>query len=74
VLAEYITTPQANIAVMFFTAAWLVTNLAFGLWWLCMFRPVRLLLPSVSDGVVRTTTIQMLSGSILYVSVIVVSY
>src|SRR5215510_3193171 len=41
-LAEYINTPQANIAVSFYSAAWLLTNLSLMVWWLSMFRPVRL--------------------------------
>jgi uncharacterized membrane protein len=40
-LAQYINTPQANIAVTFYSASWFVTNLAFNLWWLSMFKPVR---------------------------------
>src|SRR5215831_83117 len=42
VLAEYINTPQANIAVMFYSGAWLVSNVGFNVWWLTIFRPVRL--------------------------------
>lgn len=62
VLAQYINTPQANIAVMFFSVAWLVNNLGFNLWWLSIFRPVRLLPPSVSEAAAKRITMQILGG------------
>ena len=74
VLATYINTPQANIAVMFYSAAWLVTNIGFNISWLSMFRPVRLISPSVSHAAVRTATIQMLSGGLVYASTTVIAY
>jgi uncharacterized membrane protein len=66
VLARYINTPQANIAVMLYSAAWLVTNLAFNLWWLSMFRPVRLLSSSLSKAAARKVTRHTISGTVLY--------
>ncbi len=74
VLAEYINTPQANIAVAFYSAAWLVTSMGFNVWWLCMFRPVRLLSTSVSKAAVRKTTIQTFGGSVLYAGTTIISY
>jgi uncharacterized membrane protein len=74
VLAEYINTPQANIAVMFYSATWFVTNLGFNVWWFCMFWPVRLLPASISHAVVRKTTSQMIGGSALYAATTVISY
>jgi TMEM175 potassium channel family protein len=74
VLAEYINTPQENVAVMFYSAAWLATNVSFHLWWLSMFRPVRLLSTSISHATVRRTTIHMLCGSAVYVVTTVIAY
>ncbi len=74
VLAEYIDTPQRNIAVMSYSAAWLVTNLSHGVWWFSMFRPVRLLSPSVDRALVRRATIQMLCGSALYAGTTIAAY
>ena len=74
VLAEYINTPQANIAVTFYSAAWLLTNISFIVWWLSMFRPVRLLSESVSKAAVKKVTIQMFVGSVLYAATTVLSY
>ena len=53
VLAEYINTPQANIAAVFYSAACLGMNLGFNICWLCVRRPVRLLAPSVSKAAER---------------------
>ena len=64
VLARYINTPQANIAVMLYSAAWFVTNLAFNLWWLSMFRPVHLLSSSLSKAAARKVTKQTISGTV----------
>jgi len=74
VLAEYINTPQANIAVTVYSAAWFVTNLAFNVWWLCMWRPVRLMSASISKKAIRKATTQMLCGTALYAVTTVVSY
>jgi len=74
VLARYIDTPQANIAVMLYSAAWFVTNLAFNLWWLTMFRPVRLLSSSLSKAAARKVTRHTISGTVLYACTIVLSY
>ncbi len=74
VLAEYINTPQANIAVTFYSAASLVLNVGFIVWWLSMFRPVRLLRASVSRTAVRKATIQRLVGCVMYAGTTVLSY
>jgi len=74
VLAEYINTPEANVAVMFYSGAWLMTNVGFNLWWLCIFRPVRLMPSRFSDERVRKTTLQMLSGMAVYTATTVISY
>ena len=74
VLAEYINTPQANIAVTFYSAASLVANLSFDLWWLSMFRPTRLLAPSVSHRAIRKATTQMMCGTGLYVATTILAY
>jgi uncharacterized membrane protein len=74
VLAAYINTPQANIAVTFYSAASLVANLSFDVWWLSMFRPRRLIAASVSHATIRKATIQMLCGTSLYVATTILSY
>jgi uncharacterized membrane protein len=73
-LAAYINTPQANIAVTFFSAAWLVTNLSFMVWWLSMFRPVHLLPTSLSHAAAKTVTTQMLSGCVIYAATTILAY
>jgi len=74
VLAQYINTPQANIAGTLYSAAWFVTNMAFNLWWLTMFQPVRLVSASLSKAAVRKVTIQMMCGTVLYACTTVFSY
>jgi hypothetical protein len=74
VLAEYIKTPQANIATVLYSGASLAMKLGFNVWWFCLFRPVRLLPASVSDVTVRRATIQILSGLALYAGTTVISY
>ena len=74
VLAEYINTPQANIAAVFYSAACLGMNLGFNICWLCVRRPVRLLAPSVSKAAERNVTIQMLSGFTFYLCTTALSY
>jgi len=74
VLAEYINTPQANIAAVFYSAACLTMNLSFNLWWLSIRRPVRLLAPSVSKAAERKLTIHTLSGFTFYLCTTALSY
>src|SRR5262249_14330540 len=74
VLAEYIATPQANVAVMFFSATSLLLNLNFCLWWVCMFRPVRLVSASMSHRMVKRANIQMTIGALLYLGTTAISY
>jgi TMEM175 potassium channel family protein len=66
--------PPANIAMVFYSAALLATNLSANVWWLSVFRPVRLLSESVSKARVRRVTIQVLSGLGLYSVTTVVAY
>jgi uncharacterized membrane protein len=74
VLAEYINTPQANIAVMFYSVAFLALNVGFNIWWLSLFRPIRLF-PAVADrAAVKTATIQIFSGLPVYAATTVMSY
>ena len=74
VLAEYIVTPQANVAVMFYSATQLALNLSFVVWMVCMFRPVRLLPASWSTAAVRKLVLQTLAGTAVYVCTTVISY
>jgi uncharacterized membrane protein len=74
VLARYINTPQANIAVMFYSVAFLALNAGFSIWWLSMFRPVRLISESASNAAAKSATIQIFSGLPIYASTTVISY
>ncbi|HKX18443.1 MAG TPA: TMEM175 family protein [bacterium] len=74
VLAEYVTTPQANIAVMFYSAAFLAVSVGFNVCWLSVFRPIRLLSPHAGRAAVKRDTIQMLSGLPAYAGTTVISY
>ena len=74
VLAEYINTPQTNVAVMFYSGVWLVVNVAFNVWWQSMLRPIRLLSLSMSDAALTRVTLQTGSGLVLYSSTTVLAY
>lgn len=74
VLAQYIVTPHANVAVMIYSATQLVLNLSFVVWFYCMFKPVRLLPDSWGPAVVRKIATQTLSGTVLYLGTTVASY
>jgi len=74
VLAQYINTPQANIAVMFYSVAFLALNVGFNIWWLSMFRPVRVFPASASDAAVKSATIKTFSGLPIYAGTTVISY
>jgi uncharacterized membrane protein len=67
VLAEYINTPQANVAVMFLSASGLLVSLAFALWGVTMHRPVLLTGPSQSREQARRRRSQSIAGCVLYV-------
>ncbi len=74
VLAEYIDSPQANVAVMFYSASYLFGNLGFNVWWQTMLRPVYLLNPEISEDRVKKLTIQTISGAIVYLFTTVLAY
>ncbi len=74
VLAEYVATPQANIAVMFYSAAFLAVSVGFNVSWLSIFRPTRLLPSHVNRAVVKRDTIQLFSGVPIYAGTTVISY
>lgn len=74
VLAEYINTPQANIAVVFYSSAWLIANVSFIVWWVCMFRPTRLLNPAIERAGIVLVNRQMLAGTILYLLTTILAY
>ncbi len=74
VLADYIVTPQANVAVMFYSAAQLVLNLSFVVWLICIFRPVRLLPESWHPAVVKKIVTQTLGGTAVYVGTTIIAY
>ena len=52
-LARYIQTDSAPAAVAFFAATGAMTNLAFGVWFLSMQKPVRLLRPHLGRNQIR---------------------
>src|SRR5262245_6678717 len=66
VLAQYISTPQANIATVFYSAACLMMNVGFNILWFSAHRPVRLLGPSISKAAERKFSLQTLSGFTFY--------
>jgi TMEM175 potassium channel family protein len=74
VLAHYVSTSQANIATVFYSAACLLMNLGFNVLWFCVHRPIRLLAPSVSKAAQRKLTIQTLSGLTFYLCTTALSY
>jgi uncharacterized membrane protein len=74
ILAEYIVTPYANVAVMIYSATQLALNLSFVVWLLCLFRPVRLLPDSWDSAVARKIVIQTLGGTATYVATTIASY
>jgi uncharacterized membrane protein len=74
VLAEYINTPQANIAVIFYSVAFLALSVAFNIWWLSMFRPQRLFPAHASNAAMRSATIQIFSGLPVYAGTTIISY
>ena len=74
VLAAYVNTPQANIAVGFYSAGCLAMNIGFNLFWLCILRPVRLLASSVSKAEERRVTRHTLCGFAFYLCTTALSY
>jgi len=74
VLAEYIDTPQANVAVMLYAGVSVVLNVAFTLWWVAMFYPARLLRATVTRPAIRRATVQMMFGSVVYVGATAAAY
>jgi len=74
VLAEYINTPHANVAVMFYSGVWLAVNVMFNIWWHTMLRPIRLISVAVSDAVLTRATLQTGTGPLIYISTTVLAY
>ena len=74
ILAEYITEPNANVAVMFYSSGYLLTNIGFNVWWQSMLRPVYLLKPDVTKAHVRKLSIQCASGLPVYLTTTIISY
>lgn len=74
VLAEYIVTPQANVAVMLYSATQLALNLGFVVWMASMLRPVRLLPDTWGAAAVRKIIRQTLSGTAVYSGTTIIAY
>lgn len=74
VLAEYIVTPQANVAVMLYSATQLALNLGFVVWLASMLRPVRLLPAAWGPAAVKKVVGQTLSGTAVYVATTIIAY
>jgi uncharacterized membrane protein len=74
VLAEYLLTPQANIAVVFYCAASVLLSVAFIVWWQAALWPVHLLSPAFTKSAARKISIQMVIGFIILTITTIVSY
>jgi TMEM175 potassium channel family protein len=71
-LARYIQTDSAPAAVVFFAATGFVTNLAFGVWFLSMQRPVRLL--RLGRNQIRRIWQQMVGGALGYLVAAIIGW
>jgi uncharacterized membrane protein len=74
VLAGYLLTPQANIAVVFYCAAFLLLGLAFNAWWQTARWPVFLLSPSFPKSEEKKISIQLLIGFVITAITTFISY
>lgn len=74
VLAEYVNTPQANIAVTFYSASWAFSGLGFNIWWHSMQRPVHLFHPAVPRALLRRYSLQTFGGFVVQVINTVISF
>lgn len=74
VLAEYINTPQANIAVMFYASSFMLANIGFNIWWFTMQHPLYLLKASIREEERRKVTMQTISGMIVYLLTVILAY
>jgi uncharacterized membrane protein len=73
-LARYIETDSASAAVVFFAATSFVTSLAFGVWFLSMQKPVRLLKPQLGRTQIRKMWQQMCVGASGYLLAAIVGW
>lgn len=74
VLAEYLLTPQANIAVVFYCGAFSLLSVAFNAWWQSAKWPVHLLSPSFPKSEARKVSIQLLLGLAITAITTLVAY
>jgi hypothetical protein len=74
VLTEYLPTPQANIAVVFYCLANLIVTLGFIFWWQSTHWPTNLLSRSLPKSLERKVSIQLFSGFVIYALTALVSY
>ncbi len=74
VLAQYLLTPQANIAVVFYNAAYVLLSVAFFVWWQSALWPTQLLSLSFPKSEARKVTIQMFIGLVISTITTLVSY
>jgi uncharacterized membrane protein len=74
VLAEYLLTPQANIAAVFYCAAGFALSLAFNVWWRTAHWPVKLVSPSFPKSEARKASVQLLSGLVFSAITTLVAY
>ena len=66
VLARYIQTELASVAVVFYAGCGLMTNTAFLIWFAAMQKPVRLLKPEITEEEVRKIWMQCGAGMLGY--------
>ncbi len=74
VLAEYINTPQINIAVMAYCGSSVLVNLGFNLWWQSMLRPKCLLNSSISVAAQNKISMQTFGGFVIYLIITILAY
>ncbi len=74
VLAKYIDTKYASTAVVFYSLACLLINLAFLVWWAAMHRPVYLIKPEVTKARVKGILSQLWMGVGIYIFTTLLSF
>ena len=74
VLAEYINSPQANSAVMFFSMSYMFSNLGFNLWWQSFLRPEYLFNDSIEKKEINKLTKQTIGGFFIYLATTIIAY
>ena len=74
VLAEYINTKFATTAVVLYSLACLLINIAFIVWWRAMHKPVYLIKPEITKHRIKKILSQLVTGVSIYVLATLVSF